>query len=113
MAIRLGVEGDDRLVDLFIRSIQMDKRWKFYSPHENLTSPTEKRVEYYVNESPSRIKEVEKKRLTPVTIKTPKDHGGKTIILDLLDVKLFPLCNGTTAIFGMSYDPYSNPNTEE
>lgn len=106
MAIRLTVEGDQCKVDRYLCHIQKDKRWKYYSPYEFLVSTTEKKVEYYIDESPHRMQEREKKRLATVAITT---SGGIKIQLELLDVSLFDLNDGKTTLIGKSYDIYTDP----
>jgi hypothetical protein len=106
MSIRLTIEGDEQQVDKYIRCLSEDKRYKYYVPHEFSTSITEKKVEYYVGESPSRMQEMEKKRLYKLTLKTT---DGEEIILDLLDLKVCDLLDGKTTLIGTNYDIYADP----
>lgn len=106
MAIRLSIEGEECKVEKYLRHIRKDRRWKYYSPHEFSTSMTEKKVEYYVAESPCRIQQREENRLFKVRMETTE---GKVIEFDLLDVKQFDLNDGKTTILGKSYDIYTDP----
>jgi hypothetical protein len=106
MAIRLTVEGEECKVEKYLRHIRSDKNWKYYLPHEFLISATEKKVEYYVDESRSRVHGVEKNRLAKVRMET---SDGEEIIFYLLDVKQFDLNDGKITILGKSYDIYTDP----
>lgn len=106
MAIRLSIEGEECKVDKYLRHIRKDRNWKYYLPHEFLISATEKKVEYYVDESPSRIQERERSRLAKVKMETLE---GREILFDLLDVKQFDLNDGKITILGKSYDIYTDP----
>jgi hypothetical protein len=106
MAIRLSIEGEECKVDRYLYHIRKDKRWKYYLPHEFLISATEKKVEYDVEESFSRMQELEKKRLAKVKMETPE---GKKIEFDLLDVRQFDLNDGKITILGTNYDIYTDP----
>lgn len=113
MSIRVTVEGDEQKVKEYLRDSQQDRRYKSYHQHEFLIGPSEVKVEHYVERLNRRIQQLEKNRVSKITIKTPEAFGSKKIEFDLLDARQVDLLDGKMTIHGKSYDPYSDPNPDE
>jgi hypothetical protein len=104
MSLRLIIEGSNEKVSTFVELLQQLCQYRFYHQSKCSISKDELRFEYYFDE---------RKSIPPSLIqsdvKTLKfiDHKEQEIEITLLGCNAVEIKDGTTIVYGRSYDIFA------
>ncbi|WP_028777487.1 hypothetical protein [Shimazuella kribbensis] len=103
MSLRLVIEGESNKVFNFMSEVKRTKMYRFYDKTKFTVSPTESKVECYLDES---LQMKEKKRNVIKVVLQLSDE--KRLEIDILDSKILDL-GDKTIVIGKNYDIFAAP----